>query len=181
VAGNTPNIRKLWQSLLHSDINRVYSTSDLIGVQICGAVKNVLAIACGISDGLNYGANSRAALITRGLAEMSQLGLAMGAKVETFSGLAGLGDLVLTCTDNQSRNRRFGLYLGQGLSLEDAANEVKQVVEGLHNAAQVINLAKRFHLEMPIVEAVHAVLSHQLNAAEAAKSLLNRPIKRKDI
>ena len=181
VAGNTPNIRKHWQSLLHSDINRVYTTSDLIGVQICGAVKNVLAIACGISDGLNYGANSRAALITRGLAEMSQLGLAMGAKVETFSGLAGLGDLVLTCTDNQSRNRRFGLYLGQGLSLEEAANEVKQVVEGLHNAAQVTNLAKRFHVEMPIVAAVHAVLSHQLNAAEAAKSLLNRPIKKQDI
>lgn len=181
VAGNTPAIRQHWQSLLHSDINRVYTSSDLIGVQICGAVKNVLAIACGISDGLNYGANSRAALITRGLAEMKQLGLAMGAEAETFSGLAGLGDLVLTCTDNQSRNRRFGLYLGQGLSLEEAAHEVKQVVEGRHNAAQVTHLAKRYHIEMPIVEAVNAVLSRQMNAQKAARSLLERPIKKQDI
>jgi glycerol-3-phosphate dehydrogenase (NAD(P)+) len=180
VAGNTAEIRHHWQMLLHSDINRVYTTEDLIGVQICGAVKNVLAIACGISDGLNYGANSRAALITRGLAEMTQLGLAMGAHRETFSGLAGLGDLVLTCTDNQSRNRRFGLYLGQGFDVDAAAKEVKQVVEGLHNAKQVTSLAKRYQIEMPIAEAVHAVLSNQLNAVQAAKNLLQRPIKTKD-
>ena len=180
VAGNTPAIRKHWQSLLHSDITRVYTTDDMIGVQICGAVKNVLAIACGISDGLAYGANSRAALITRGLAEMRQLGLAMGAKPATFSGLAGLGDLVLTCTDNQSRNRRFGLYLGQGLSVTAAANEVRQVVEGLHNASQVSHLAKRFHVEMPIVEAVQSILSQQIDAAVAAKRLLQRPIKAND-
>lgn len=181
VAGNTATIRRHWQSLLHSDINRVYTTADLIGVQICGAVKNVLAIACGISDGLAFGANSRAALITRGLAEMTQLGLAMGATAATFSGLAGLGDLVLTCTDNQSRNRRFGLYLGEGLSLKDAAHEVKQVVEGLHNTAQVDTLAKRFNIDMPIVKAVQTILSQQASAEEAAKALLQRPVKHHDV
>ncbi|NCX96755.1 MAG: NAD(P)-dependent glycerol-3-phosphate dehydrogenase, partial [Chitinophagia bacterium] len=119
VAGQNESFQKEWQKLLHSEYNRVYLSDDLLGVQICGAIKNVLAIACGLSDGLNYGANARAALITRGIAEMTQLGLHIGAKAQTFSGLAGLGDLVLTCTDDQSRNRRFGLYIGQGFCLKD--------------------------------------------------------------
>lgn len=176
VAGNQPGICQHWQSLLHSDINRVYTSNDLIGVQLCGAVKNVLAIACGISDGLSFGANSRAALITRGIAEMTQLGLKFGAQAETFTGLAGVGDLVLTCTDNQSRNRRFGLCIGQGKTIHDAAQEVQQVVEGLYNAEQVYALAKSKHIDMPICRAVHYILSGKCSAEDAAKQLLQRPM-----
>lgn len=176
VAGNDLSFQQQWQTLLHSEYNRVYLSKDLIGVQLCGAVKNVLAIACGLSDGLSYGANARAALITRGIAEMSALGYKMGAEQDTFTGLAGLGDLVLTCTDDQSRNRRFGLYLGQGMSLDDAQIKVQQVVEGLHNAKQVVSLAHHYHIEMPICEAVYAVLAKQHSPQEAAKSLLKRPM-----
>jgi glycerol-3-phosphate dehydrogenase (NAD(P)+) len=176
VAGNDEVFQKAWQKLLHSEYNRVYLSDDLLGVQICGAIKNVLAIACGLSDGLSYGANARAALITRGIAEMTHLGRQMGAKEQTFSGLAGLGDLVLTCTDDQSRNRRFGLYLGQGLNLKQAEEKVQQVVEGLHNAKQVVQLARHYKIEMPICEAVHAVLTEQLSAKEAALRLLQRPM-----
>jgi glycerol-3-phosphate dehydrogenase (NAD(P)+) len=180
VAGNNNDFQNHWQKLLHSEYNRVYLSDDLLGVQLCGAVKNVLAIACGISDGLTYGANARAALITRGIAEMTQLGRKMGAKDSTFSGLAGLGDLVLTCTDNQSRNRRFGLYLGKGMSLLAAEKEVKQVVEGLHNAKQVVSLAKTYQIEMPICEAVHSVLNGSHTPQEAAKALLQRPMPKID-
>lgn len=176
VAGNNLDFQEQWQKLLHSEFNRVYLSNDLLGVQLCGAVKNVLAIACGLSDGLNYGANARAALITRGIAEMTALGKKMGAETKTFSGLAGLGDLVLTCTDNQSRNRRFGLYLGQGMSLEEAEKQVQQVVEGLHNAKQVVSLASAYGIEMPICEGVHAVLSGKINAKDAALNLLKRPM-----
>jgi len=180
IAGNNNHFQTQWQKLLHSEFNRVYLSDDLLGVQLCGAVKNVLAIACGISDGLTYGANARAALITRGIAEMTQLGRKMGAKDSTFSGLAGLGDLVLTCTDNQSRNRRFGLYLGQGMSLAQAEKEVQQVVEGLHNAKQVVSLAKTYQIEMPICEAVHSVLNGSQTPQHAAKALLQRPMPKTD-
>jgi glycerol-3-phosphate dehydrogenase (NAD(P)+) len=176
VASNQLKIGQHWQSLLHSSINRVYTSTDLLGVQLCGAVKNVLAIACGISDGLAFGANSRAALITRGIAEMTQLGLKMGADAETFHGLAGLGDLVLTCTDNQSRNRRFGLLIGEEYTTEQACAEIKQVVEGLHNAKQVFELSQTYKIEMPISEAVHLILSGKLTAKQAAENLLSRPI-----
>lgn len=181
IAGNNIDFQKQWQKLLHSEYNRVYLSSDLLGVQLCGAVKNVLAIACGLSDGLSYGANARAALITRGIAEMTSLGLKMGAQQATFSGLAGLGDLVLTCTDDQSRNRRFGLYLGQGMNLLDAQIKVQQVVEGLHNAKQVVTLAHHYQIEMPICKAVQEVLSQQQSPQEAAKSLLNRPMPKVEI
>lgn len=177
VAGNHESIRKTWQKLLHSEYNRVYTSDDLIGVELCGAIKNVIAIACGISDGLSFGANARAALITRGLAEMTRLGLALGAKEESFTSLAGMGDLVLTCTDNQSRNRRFGLYLGQGKTIEEAKKEVFQVVEGLHNATQVMHLAKTHHIDMPICEAVEAVITNKCTPAQAAKRLVRRPLK----
>ena len=162
-------------SLLHHDNIRVYLTDDAIGVQLCGAVKNVLAIACGISDGLNYGANAKAALITRGLAEMTRLGLCLGARQETFMGLAGVGDLVLTCTDDQSRNRRFGLQLGQGMNLVDAEKHIGQVVEGKYNAAQVCALAAHHHVEMPICEEVHALLQGTINARQAVVNLMSRP------
>jgi len=176
VAGTTPVICKHWQKLLHSEVNRVYTSDDIIGVQLCGAVKNVLAIACGISDGLEFGANSRAALITRGIAEMTLLGRALGADEATFHGLAGLGDLVLTCTDNQSRNRRFGLLIGKGYSIELATEEVQQVVEGLHNAKQVYQLAEQYHVDMPISRAVYQVLENKVSPSQAANALLQRPI-----
>lgn len=176
VAGNQEAICKHWQQLLHSKTNRVYISDDLIGVQLCGAVKNVLAIACGMSDGLEYGANSRAALITRGIHEMTQLGLKLGAKAHTFNGLAGLGDLVLTCTDNQSRNRRFGLCIGQGMNIAEASQHVQQVVEGLYNAEQVYALSKLHHIDMPICHAVYQVLKGEISAQEAAIQLLERPI-----
>lgn len=175
LAGNDLSYLKDLQKLVHHNNTRAYLSEDYIGAQLCGAVKNVLAIACGISDGLGHGANAKAALITRGLAEMSRLGLVMGAKPETFTGLAGVGDLVLTCTDNQSRNRRFGLYLGEGLSLVEAENKIGQVVEGKHNAKQVCDLAHSWQIEMPICEQVHALLQEKITPQEATRRLLARP------
>ena len=138
---------------------------------------NILAIACGISDGLNYGANAKAALITRGLAEMSRLGLMLGARQETFMGLAGIGDLVLTCTDDQSRNRRFGLKIGQGTPLIEAEKHIGQVVEGKYNAAQICAIAKQYQVEMPICKVVNTLLVGEINAKEAVNLLMSRPPK----
>lgn len=137
---------------------RVYANSDFIGMQLGGAVKNVIAIGAGMSDGIGFGANARTALITRGLAEMSRLGAALGAQPETFMGMAGLGDLVLTCTDNQSRNRRFGLALGSGKDVDTAQEEIGQVVEGYRNTKEVWLLSERMGVEMPIVEQIYQVL-----------------------
>ncbi|MBF7073802.1 NAD(P)H-dependent glycerol-3-phosphate dehydrogenase [Glaciecola sp. MH2013] len=153
---------------------RVYNNDDLIGVQLGGAVKNVIAIGAGLADGLGFGANARTALITRGLAEMSRLGLAIGAKQETFMGMAGLGDLVLTCTDNQSRNRRFGLALGQGMTVESAIESIGQVVEGYRNTDEVRLLSTRHKIEMPICEQIYQVLYKGKSAKEAAVALLSR-------
>ncbi|MFZ4076646.1 MAG: NAD(P)H-dependent glycerol-3-phosphate dehydrogenase [Legionellaceae bacterium] len=176
-AGNQiPYLLKL-RDLIDSKTLRAYFSQDLIGVQLCGAVKNIVAIACGISDGLKYGANTKAALITRGLAEMTRLGLALGAHQTTFLGLAGVGDLVLTCTDNQSRNRRFGLLLGEGRTPSEAKNQIGQVVEGQHNAAQICDIAKQFNIEMPICNEVNAVLHGTITPYEASKNLMERPLK----
>ncbi|MDF1828192.1 MAG: NAD(P)-dependent glycerol-3-phosphate dehydrogenase [Legionellaceae bacterium] len=175
IAGNESQYLHKLRDMLHHGNLRVYLSHDLIGVQCAGAVKNVLAIACGISDGLNYGANAKAALITRGLAEMGRLGMALGASPDTFMGLAGLGDLVLTCTDNQSRNRRFGLLLGQGQEIIDAEQSIGQVVEGKYNAAQVCALAKNYALDLPICQAVDGLLQEHTTAEQAAQSLLARP------
>ena len=177
LAGNHPPYLQALQTLFHGNNMRAYLTDDAIGVQLCGAVKNVLAIACGISDGLNFGANAKAALITRGLAEMTRLGLALGARQETFMGLAGIGDLVLTCTDDQSRNRRFGLNLGQGISLLDAEKHIGQVVEGKYNAAQVCALAQQYQIEMPICQEVNALLNQEIKPKQAVERLMNRPPK----
>jgi glycerol-3-phosphate dehydrogenase (NAD(P)+) len=156
---------------------RAYTTEDLISVQLGGAVKNVLAIAAGISDGLGFGANSRSALITRGLAEMCRLGLALGGKQETFMGLAGLGDLVLTCTDDQSRNRRFGKLLAKGLDFQEAMDEIGQVVEGYGTTKTVYNLAQNTGVEMPITEQVHQILYQNKSAMDAVKALFARELK----
>lgn len=166
------------QARIHCDKSfRVYLNDDLIGIQLGGAVKNVIAIATGLADGMGLGANARTALITRGLAEMTRLGLALNAQAETLTGLSGLGDLILTCTDNQSRNRRFGLALGQGENVEEAMNKIGQVVEGYRNAEEVHILAKRYDVEMPITEQVYKVLYEGRAYKEAAQSLLSRKSK----
>ncbi|MGC1182179.1 NAD(P)H-dependent glycerol-3-phosphate dehydrogenase [Legionella sp.] len=175
LASNDLEYQKNIQQLLHHSNIRVYFSDDLIGVQICGAVKNVLAIGCGISDGLGYGANAKAALITRGLAEMSRLGLSLGAQPETFLGLAGVGDLVLTCTDDQSRNRRFGLLLGQNMSITNSEKQIGQVVEGKSNAAQVCALAQQNRIELPICEQINALLQGKISAKVAVHNLMSRP------
>ena len=166
---------------LRSDAFRAYTSADVPGVEVGGAVKNVLAIAAGISDGLGFGANARSALITRGLAEIMRLGNALGGQHETFMGLAGLGDLVLTCTDNQSRNRRLGLALGRGKSLEDALAGIDQVVEGVQTAREVHDLATSLGVEMPITEQVHAVLYEGRAPKDAVQALLTRQQKAESV
>lgn len=166
---------KMLSEWLHCERKfRVYINSDFTAVQLGGAVKNVIAIGAGIADGIGFGANARTALITRGLAEMMRLGVSLGAESQSFMGMAGLGDLVLTCTDNQSRNRRFGLALGQGKSVEVAIEDIGQVVEGFRNTKEVHMLAKRNKVEMPITEQVYKVLYEGKPAAQAAMALLAR-------
>jgi len=177
-AGNNLESARFAAELFHGDGMRVYINDDIVGVQLGGAIKNVIAIAAGISDGLGFGANSRSAIITRGLAEMARLGKAMGANKETFLGLAGIGDLVLTCTDDQSRNRRFGLGLGQGHSAEEVLGNIGQEVEGFLTTREVFKLAQHHCVEMPIVEQVHDILFRGVSAIEAVQTLLQRePIK----
>lgn len=175
LASNRSDYQQAIHGILHHDQVRVYKSNDIVGVQWCGAVKNIIAIACGVSDGLSYGANAKAALITRGLSEMARIGLHLGGKQDTFMGLAGIGDLVLTCTDDQSRNRRFGLYLGNGATCHDAEQQIGQVVEGRHNAAQVCALATQLKIEMPICQNVYSLLRGEITAQEAAMHLMMRP------
>ncbi|PWB78258.1 MAG: glycerol-3-phosphate dehydrogenase, partial [Candidatus Methylomirabilota bacterium] len=156
---------------------RVYAGSDPLGVELGGAIKNVIAIAAGIVDGLGLGHNALAALITRGLHEMTRLGVAMGARAETFAGLAGLGDLVLTCTGDLSRNRQLGLALGRGGVLADLLQRSPTVKEGVNAAKGVVNLARRFSVEMPICQEICAVLFEQRSPQEAVASLLSRALK----
>lgn len=163
---------------LHGDVMRVYTSDDVTGVQLGGTVKNVLAIASGITDGLQLGANSRAALITRGLAEIIRLGDAMGARRETLMGLAGVGDLILTCTDDQSRNRRLGLALGRGTPLDIAVKDIGQVVEGFNTAREVMQLAREYKVDLPISEQVYRVLHEGLSPEAAVHNLLARDIRR---
>ncbi|WP_406603983.1 NAD(P)H-dependent glycerol-3-phosphate dehydrogenase [Bartonella gliris] len=178
VAASDAGFSEELQQLFHcSKSFRVYKNPDMIGVQLGGAVKNVIAIGAGISDGMGFGANARIALITRGLAEISRLGIAMGAELSTFMGMTGLGDLVLTCTDNQSRNRRFGMLLGQGMDTEEAQKQIGQVVEGYLNIKEVRMLAQRIGIEMPIAEQVYQVLYCGKSVFEAADTLLSRTFK----
>ncbi len=171
---DTAFIQQLSDILHCAKTFRVYTNTDFIGVQLGGAVKNVIAIGAGMADGIGFGANARTALITRGLAEMCRLGCAMGAQKDTFMGMAGLGDLVLTCTDNQSRNRRFGLLLGEGKAVDEAMQAIGQVVEGFRNTKEVFNLAKRMKVEMPITEQIYQVLYQGKNVRLAAQDLLGR-------
>lgn len=164
-------------SLAHwfrSSSTRVYPNTDLKGAQVGGAVKNVMAVAAGISDGLGFGANARAALITRGLAELSRLGLQLGGELETFMGLAGMGDLILTCTDDQSRNRRLGLGIGRGESIEQVIRKIGQEVEGYHTTRELYHRAQSLGIRMPITDQVYAVLHQGRDPKQAVKQLLER-------
>ncbi|MCK3658061.1 glycerol-3-phosphate dehydrogenase [Pasteurellaceae bacterium Pebbles2] len=175
LASNDEQFAREFQARIHCSKHfRVYLNQDIIGVQLGGAIKNVIAIAAGISDGMGFGANARTALITRGIAEISRLGVSLGADPATFMGMSGLGDLVLTCTDNQSRNRRFGLMLGQGISAQQAMQEIGQVVEGFFNTKETALLAQQQGVEMPITEQIYQVLFHGKAAQEAATALLSR-------
>ena len=160
--------------MLHGGRMRVYYSADLVGVEIGGAVKNVMAIAAGISDGMGLGLNARAALITRGLAEIARLGAALGGSSETIFGLTGAGDLILTATGDLSRNRRVGLLLAQGLPLAKILSDLGHVAEGVHSAREVAKLAKARGVEMPVSDAVNAVLQGQLTPKAAVEQLLSR-------
>lgn len=177
VASPEPAFADALVRALSSTNFRGYTSDDIVGVEVGGAVKNVLAIATGIADGMGFGANTRAALITRGLAEMTRLGVALGARATTFMGLSALGDLVLTCTDDQSRNRRFGLAMARGLSAAGALEQIGQVVEGYAAARAVRAVADRKGVEMPIAAAVCQVLHEGVPAAVAARGLMERELR----
>ena len=159
---------------LHNQRLRIYSSTDLVGVEVGGAVKNVLAIAAGIADGFGFGLNARAALITRGLAEITRLGVKLGGRTETFLGLSGVGDLILTCTGDLSRNCKVGTLLSQGLDLAAILHELGHVAEGVHTAAEVAALAERLDVDMPITQAVQHILAGRLPARQAVEALLGR-------
>lgn len=177
VAANSMDYARQWAERLASSRFRVYTSLDLIGVETGGAVKNVLAIAAGISDGLGFGANARAALLTRGLAEMLRLGACLGAQPETFTGLSGMGDLILTCTDNQSRNRRAGLGLASGKPLAQVLEEIGQVVEGVGTVKEVLSLARQTGVDMPISQQVYRVLFENQTPLAAVRELFGRDLK----
>jgi glycerol-3-phosphate dehydrogenase (NAD(P)+) len=173
-ASSHASVRAALVQAFHGSTLRVYANVDIVGVEVGGAVKNVLAIATGLCDGLGLGLNARAALITRGLAEMTRLGVALGAKPETFMGLSGLGDLVLTATGDLSRNRQVGLLLAQGLSLNEALTSLGHVAEGVYSARTVLQRAEQLGVDMPITQAVVALLDGRLKAAEAVQVLMGR-------
>jgi glycerol-3-phosphate dehydrogenase (NAD(P)+) len=177
VAATDGNFLKEFSELLHTRTFKIYESNDIIGMQLGGAIKNVIAIGAGLSDGLGFGANARVALITRGLAEMTRLGEAYGASYTCFMGLAGLGDLLLTCTDNQSRNRTFGYYIGQGMSVDAALSKIGQVVEGYTMTKVLDTLAKRVDVQMPICNEIYEVLYEGKPGRDAALTLLGRSLK----
>ena len=176
VASNDQDFALEWAHILHNDHFRAYVSKDVVGVEIGGACKNVIAIAAGIADGMGFGANARAALIARALSEITRLGISLGAQAETFTGLTGLGDLVLTCTDDQSRNRRTGLALGEGKNLEAVIKQIGQVVEGVATAKEVVALARKQNISMPITEQVYNVLYENKRPQDAVNALFNRAI-----
>jgi len=170
----TKETAKFIQDIFMRDTFRVYISPDIIGIELGGSIKNVIALAAGMVDGLGLGDNTRAALMTRGLAEISRLGVAMGGKLETFSGLSGVGDLIVTCTSKHSRNHTAGYLIGKGYSADEAMKEVKQVVEGVYSAKAALGLAKKYNVDMPIVEQINAVLFENKDAETAAKDLFER-------
>lgn len=174
VASYDDSLTSFIQDAFMCECFRVYHSDDVVGVELGGALKNVIALCAGISDGMGYGDNTKAALMTRGIAEIKRLGIAMGAKAETFAGLSGIGDLIVTCTSIHSRNRRCGILLGQGKSLDEAMNEVKMVVEGVHTAKAAYELSKKYNVSMPIVNEAYQILFNGKNPVTAVKDLMTR-------
>lgn len=162
------------QNLFMNEVFRVYTSPDILGMELGGSLKNVVALAAGIADGLGYGDNTKAALITRGITEIARLGTAMGGKFETFCGLSGIGDLIVTCASMHSRNRRAGILIGQGKSYEEAMEEVQMVVEGVYSAKAAMGLARKYNVQIPIIEQVNAVLFEGKDPAQAVKDLMLR-------
>lgn len=177
VAANRPGFAEQIQALFHRPYFRVYTSEDLIGVEVAGAIKNVVAIAAGILDGLGAGDNAKAALVTRGLAEITRLGVAMGARRETFAGLAGVGDLITTCISPEGRNRSFGEAVGRGKTVEQALAATQSVIEGVATTASVVELAARLGVAMPITQAVHSVLFAGRAPRDAIAELMSRPLR----
>jgi glycerol-3-phosphate dehydrogenase (NAD(P)+) len=177
-ASREPQLSKAVQQLLSANVFRVYTNDDVIGVELGGAVKNVVAIGSGVVRGLGMGTNTVAAIITRGLAEMTRLALAQGARVETMAGLAGLGDLVLTCTGELSRNRHVGVELGKGRTLAEIVGEMREVAEGVKTTRAIYELGKRLNIDMPITASIYALLYEDKPAIDAANELMGRPLKR---
>lgn len=174
VGAKTKATAEYLQNLFMNDVFRVYTSADILGIELGGSLKNVVALAAGIADGLGYGDNTKAALITRGITEIARLGTAMGAKFETFCGLTGIGDLIVTCASMHSRNRRAGILIGQGKSMDEAMAEVKMVVEGVYSAKAAMGLAEKYRVQLPIIEQVNAVLFDGKSAADAVKELMLR-------
>lgn len=175
VAGaDTKETAEYIQNVFMSNCFRVYISSDVLGIELGGALKNVIALAAGIADGLGYGDNTKAALITRGINEIARLGVAMGGKTETFAGLTGIGDLIVTCASMHSRNRRAGILIGKGYSMEEAMNEVHMVVEGVYSAKAALALGKKYNVQLPIIEKVNEILFDGLDAGEAVGDLMLR-------
>ncbi len=174
VASANLDTAKAIQDIFMDDMFRVYTSTDIAGVELGGALKNVIALCAGISDGLGYGDNTKAALMTRGLAEIARLGVAMGAKQETFMGLSGVGDLIVTCTSMHSRNRRAGILLGEGKTLQETLDTVHMVVEGVNTSAAAFEMSKKYCVEMPIVEEAYNILYNGANAREAVLRLMTR-------
>jgi glycerol-3-phosphate dehydrogenase (NAD(P)+) len=177
IASREISVAEHFQKIFSTDFFRVYTSQDLVGVQLCGAIKNVIAIAAGAADGLKFGHNARAALITRGLAEITRLGVAMGANPMTFAGLAGMGDLVLTCTGDLSRNRTVGLKIGQGMNIQEITAGMNMVAEGVRTARSAYELSKKMGVEMPITAQVYQILYEEKNPIEAVKDLMGRELK----
>ncbi len=174
VGATTQKTAEYIQNTFMSDVFRVYTSPDVLGIELGAALKNVVALAAGIADGLGYGDNTKAALITRGITEIARLGMALGGKFETFCGLSGIGDLIVTCASMHSRNRRAGILIGQGKTMEEAMAEVKMVVEGVYSAKAAVGLAKKYDVELPIIEQVNEVLFNNKPAAEAVRDLMIR-------
>lgn len=174
VGAKTKKTAEYIQNIFMRDNFRVYTSPDVLGIELGGSLKNVIALAAGVADGLGYGDNTKAALITRGLAEMSRLAIKMGAKAETLYGLSGMGDLIVTCASMHSRNRRAGILIGQGKSMQEAMDEVHMVVEGVYSAKAALALAEKYGVTMPITEAINKVLFDGKSASEAVKELMTR-------
>ena len=174
IGARTKKTADYLQEMFMSEVFRVYTSPDILGMELGGSLKNVIALAAGIADGLGYGDNTKAALITRGIAEIARLGVKMGGAIESFTGLTGIGDLIVTCASVHSRNRKAGYLIGQGMSMQEAMDEVKMVVEGVYSAKAALGLAEKYGVEMPIIAEVNKVLFEDKNAADAVNELMQR-------